>query len=107
MFSPSRTTALVMLLSGAIPLSAEVPAAFETHCFKCHDSVQTDGELDLEGFVLETMGAEQVITLEEIIVRVEEHDMPPKKSRNQPTDGDRAEMIAWARSQIDVLAEAT
>lgn len=105
LFRP-HTIALVMLVTGAMPVSAEVPVAFEAHCFKCHDSLQTEGELDLEDFVSRTIGAEQVITLEEIILRIEEHDMPPKKSRRQPTDGERAEMIAWARGRIDSLAEA-
>jgi mono/diheme cytochrome c family protein len=88
-------------------LSAEVPPSFEAHCFKCHDATQTEGDLDLEDFVSRKPGAEHVVTLEDIILRIEEHDMPPKKSRNQPKDAERAEMIAWARGQINVLAEAS
>lgn len=83
------------------------PTAFESFCFKCHDATQTEGDLDLEAFVAQKPAAAHVATLEDIILRIEEGDMPPKKSRKQPTTAERAELIAWARGQIDALAEAS
>lgn len=102
-----RTVALLVLVLGSMPLAAEVPQAFESYCFQCHDATQTEGELNLEDFVFQTIGTEQVVTLEEILLRLEEGDMPPKKARKQPTPEEREEMIAWARGQIDTLAEAS
>ena len=62
------------------------PVGFEQFCFKCHDATQTEGDLDLETFVSKTPDAASVMTLEDIMLRIEEGDMPPKKSRKQPTD---------------------
>ena len=83
------------------------PAGFEQFCFKCHDATQSEADLDLEAFVSKKPDAASVMTLEDIMLRIEEGDMPPKKARKQPTNSERAEMIAWARGQLDAMAEAT
>lgn len=83
------------------------PTTFEQHCFKCHDATRTEGDLDLESFISKRSDVASVTTLEDIIVRVREGDMPPKKSKQQPDASQRAEMIAWAQQQLDALAEAT
>jgi hypothetical protein len=82
-------------------------SAFESFCIKCHDATQTDGELDLEALTARKAGPAQWRVLEEIIARVEQGDMPPKKSRKQPTAYEREEIIAWAKTQINSLAAAT
>jgi len=96
---------LYLLIAGS--LMAAPRAAFEQHCFKCHDATQTEGDLDLEALTSKKSDATSVRILEDIIVRVREGDMPPKKSKQQPDAAQRAEMIAWAQQQIDALAEAT
>ncbi len=92
-----------MLLPAASPAA---PQSFEAFCFKCHDATQAEGDLDLEGFVAKSLDAGHAALLEDIILRIEEGDMPPKKSRKQPTPAERSEMIAWARGQIDTMAHA-
>ncbi len=77
------------------------------HCFKCHDATQAEGDLDLEGFVAKKPGLASVSTLEDIIVRLQEGDMPPRKAKKQPTDAERTAMMAWAQSQLDAMAEAS
>ena len=83
------------------------PALFEQHCFKCHDATQTEGDLDLEAFVAKTSNLASVPTLDDIITRVSEGDMPPKKAKKKPTDEERKAIITWAQSQIDALAQAS
>jgi hypothetical protein len=95
------------VLGASVAQIQAAPTAFESFCFKYHDATQTEGELDLEALVAQKPAAAHVATLEDIILRIEEGDMPPKKSRKQPTTTERAEMIAWARGQIDALAEAS
>ncbi|MFO1436935.1 MAG: DUF1588 domain-containing protein [Verrucomicrobiaceae bacterium] len=95
------------VLGASVVQTQAAPAAFESFCFKCHDATQTEAELDLEAFIAQKPAVAHVAILEDIILRIEEGDMPPKKSRKQPTTTERAEMIAWARGQIDVLAEAS
>ena len=82
------------------------PVAFEQYCFKCHDATQAEGDLDLEDFISKQSDIASVATLEEIIVRIAEGDMPPKKSRKQPDAAQKAEMIAWAQGKLDAMAEA-
>jgi len=93
------------LLAGR--LFAELsPAAFKNYCFRCHDSTKTEGELDLEEFVAKPQSLSTAHELEEIISRLREHDMPPRKAKKQPTDAERAAMLAWAGAQMDGIALA-
>ena len=95
----------LLLLAGS--LVAAPPPAFEQYCFKCHDATQAEGDLDLEGFVTKTSDIASVATLEDIMVRIAEGDMPPKKSRKQPDASQKEEIIAWAQGQLDAMAEAS
>lgn len=95
-----------------IPVCAQTQTAgpqelLGQHCFKCHDATQAEGDLDLEHFVSAQADLAAATTLEDIIVRLQEGDMPPKKSKKQPADAERRAMIAWAQSRLDALAEAS
>ena len=94
-----------LLVAGG--LYAEIPATFEAFCFKCHDATQAEGDLDLEDFLAKKLEPGHVSALEEIMLRIEEGDMPPKESRQQPTASEREAMIAWARGQMETMAQAT
>lgn len=98
---------LILCLLTAGSLVAVPPAVFEQHCFKCHDATQTEGDLDLEAFVGKTTNMASVQTLDDIITRVSEGDMPPKKAKKKPTDEERRAMIAWAQGEINALAQAS
>lgn len=86
------------------PVCAAPTAAFEAFCYKCHDATQAEGDLDLEELVVKNIDASKARRLDEIILRLQEGDMPPQKSRKQPTAAEKAEMIAWATTQLDRLA---
>lgn len=104
----SRAVCIALFtLVPALLASAAPPKSFETFCFKCHDSVSADGELDLESFLPMKQGAMAARTLEEIATRLREHDMPPRKSKKQPTESERAEMLAWTGTQLDAIAKAS
>jgi hypothetical protein len=98
---------ILCVLVSCVIHSQAAPAAFESFCFKCHDTTQTEGELDLEALTARKADLGQWRVWEEIIARIEQGDMPPKKARKQPTASERAEMIAWAKTQIDSLAAVT
>ena len=97
----SLVPVLLLMITGA----DAAPVAFEQYCFKCHDATQAEGDLDLEDFISKQSDIASVATLEEIIVRIAEGDMPPKKSRKQPDAAQKAEMIAWAQGKLDAMAE--
>lgn len=97
----------VLCLCFAGSVLAAPPPALEQHCFKCHDATQTEGDLDLEGFLAKKADLGSVATLKDIILRIAEGDMPPKKSRKQPDSAQKQEMIAWARGQLDAMAQAS
>ncbi len=99
-----NTLFFILLLASSLQAS---PALFEQHCFKCHDATQTEGDLDLEAFISKTRDLPSVPTLDDIIMLVSEGDMPPKKAKKKPTDEERKAIIAWAQSQIDVMAQAS
>lgn len=102
-----RLIVCLVCLFFAGDLCAAAPVSFEQHCFKCHDATQAEGDLDLEGFLAKKSDIASVATLEEIVLRIAEGDMPPKKSRKQPDAAQKQEMIAWAQGQLDVMAEAS
>jgi hypothetical protein len=103
----TKKVLILCALGASVVHSVAAPAAFESFCFQCHDATQTEGELDLEALTARKADLGQWRVWEEIIARIEQGDMPPKKARKQPTASERAEMIAWAQTQIDSLAAAT
>lgn len=96
---------LFVLSSGVI--NAGPFATLEKYCFDCHDATQTEGDLNLEVFVSQGFQTGHAAALEDIILRIEEGEMPPRKSRRQPTAAERVEMVAWARAEINALAQAS
>jgi hypothetical protein len=105
-----RIVPLCLLLTGgsgtaALP-PADAPAAFEAFCYLCHDAIQAEGELDLESFLSTPLDGSGAPTLEGILRQLQDEDMPPRKSRRQPTPEERSGMIAWAQDRLDALAEA-
>ena len=101
------TQLLLIASASSVLFGQPIPPSFATYCFKCHDSGTADGELDLEAFLAKPHDAGTAHQLEEILLRLTERDMPPKKSKKQPNEAERAEMLTWTNAQLDVLARAS
>jgi hypothetical protein len=71
------------------------------YCNDCHDEVTRKAELDLERFrsVPEVLG--EFATWDGVLDRLRAGDMPPAKSKTQPSSPERQAMVAW----IEALRE--
>ena len=71
------------------------------YCNDCHDGVTRKAELDLERFrsVPEVLG--EFATWDGVLDRLRAGDMPPAKSKTQPSSLERQAMVAW----IEALRE--
>lgn len=73
------------------------PGLFEKFCFDCHDDSQAEAELDLFNFFKKPEADPQVgRTLQNVISALEHEDMPPQKSKRQPSAGERRKMAEFA-----------
>ncbi len=100
-FLPSACRlALALVVAGAEGLRAAdfetvVTPFLETHCLECHDDLSRKGELDLSRFFTEddVMGDRSIWA--SVYEKVESHQMPPPKEDTQPSDEERAALLAW------------
>ena len=96
---------LFLCLSALCALPAwaqEKPEATEllgNYCYSCHDEWEQKGDLRLDQL--------DELTLEErldLLNRVQEQlfikEMPPKKKEKQPTEGERADLLAWISGEL-------
>ncbi|GMW01703.1 MAG: hypothetical protein AMXMBFR84_28400 [Candidatus Hydrogenedentota bacterium] len=91
--------AFVLLTTQA---ASEETTAFESHilplvtqyCTDCHNGDNAKGDLDIERFETQAMVVESVGLWRRMAMRLENKEMPPKKSP-QPTDEERALMLKW------------
>ena len=84
---------------------AEIRPLLEKFCLDCHSTEEQEGELDLERFdSLEAIRSEGKIwqLVEE---QMELGEMPPKK-KQQPSAGQKTEILAWVRSTLRKIGEA-
>lgn len=67
----------------------------EAKCFKCHDDLAMKGDLDLSRFLTEddVMAGRGIWA--SVYEKIESHQMPPPKEDAQPTEADRAALLAW------------
>lgn len=90
-----RAIGLFLALLHAPLSAAEFPAFLESYCLECHDDLAKKGGLDLSRFLTEddVMADREVWAA--IHEKIESHQMPPPKEDAQPTDADRAALLAW------------
>ncbi len=63
---------------------------FEAHCYECHDDTMAKGGLDLFALGDDLSSAATFAKWERIYDRVAKGEMPPKKVKTRPTDGQLA-----------------
>ena len=74
-------------------------------CGKCHGKDPKDNELDLASLVTAEALLAQPKVLAEILDRLNEGDMPPKKAV-QPSLADREQLLGWIGAAVDEAAAA-
>ena len=74
-------------------------------CGKCHGKEPDDNDLDLTSLVTAEALLAQPKVLEDIAERLNEGDMPPKKSP-QPSLAERDQLLGWIGAAVDEAAAA-
>ena len=78
--------------------SSHVHPFLEDYCLSCHDTDTHKAELDLSPFRSVTDVAKDHPRWELVLERLRNGDMPPKKSKEQPSAEERKRIIAWIES---------
>ena len=74
----------------------EVLPLLEAHCFDCHgDEAKPKGGVNLERFGTDAAVMADREVWASVFNKVESHQMPPPKRDAQPTDAERAKLLAW------------
>ncbi|MCB1237170.1 MAG: DUF1592 domain-containing protein, partial [Verrucomicrobiae bacterium] len=71
------------------------------YCLECHDANAQKGDRSFEEFELPLETLDALITADEIIDQVTLKEMPPKKSKAQPSDDERLALVRVLRESID------
>lgn len=87
--------ALVSIEVGASEFEDLVVPFLETHCFECHDDLSSKGDLDLSSFFTDDDVMADREIWASVYEKIESHQMPPPKEGTQPTDAERAALLAW------------
>jgi hypothetical protein len=87
-------TLAIILLTSSAP-AADFRGFLEMHCLDCHDGDAKKGGLDLSRFTDEAavMGDREVWRA--VYEKIESHQMPPPKQKEQPTPAQRQELMTW------------
>ena len=68
-----------------------------TYCQSCHGHEEPQGKLDLTVFATVERVAEGHAAWQAMLERLEAREMPPEDAKKQPTDSERATLVAWIR----------
>ena len=86
--SLSSLMACVLLLGGVVPAVSQIPAGkdgfhknvrpfLQEHCFRCHGPDEAKGKLTLHKLTGVGGSDEEMETWEDILIMIEDGDMPP------------------------------
>lgn len=73
----------------------EIRPLLENFCTDCHDADRNQGGLDLARFTGESAIMADRSVWAAVYEKVESHQMPPPKRRSQPTQAERARLLAY------------
>lgn len=77
---------------------------FEAHCIRCHGPEKSKGKLTLHQLTGVNGGEKEMETWEEILIMLEDGDMPPD-DEPQPDDKEREAVTQWIEQSIKAAAE--
>ena len=89
-------TATATAAWAAPDFAGEVLPLLEDHCFSCHgDEKKPKGGVNLERFTTDEAVMADRDAWAEVFHKIESHQMPPPKRDSQPTEEERAKLLAW------------
>jgi hypothetical protein len=82
----------------AATFTEHIRPLLEAQCFDCHGSEpDRKGGIDLQRFATEADVMQERSVWGSVLEKIESHQMPPPKRKTQPTNDDRAQLIAWVK----------
>jgi cytochrome c553 len=91
----------VRALQPGEPFAAVIPL-LETYCTACHGEDKQKGEVDFSQFADDTSLYRNLHLWDRVIEQLSAKEMPPK-DKKQPSDAERAELVAWMEHFRDHL----
>ena len=104
---------LLLLVGCALTVQAAGPPTLESrfeqtvkpflakHCTSCHGLYKQESKLNLSTYSSVKSIINAYTAWQDILERVEAEEMPPAKARTQPSDDERAAVIAWIKELFD------
>jgi len=100
------SVALGLVLTAAFAPAAESLAQknlapfLDKYCLKCHDTETQKGDREFESFKFPLTTEAALITAKDIVDQLTLREMPPSKSKEQPSDDERLAVIRLLRDQM-------
>ena len=76
------------------------------YCFGCHNEERASADLNLERFETQQMAAESLAIWQRSGRRIEHNEMPPR-NRPQPTEEEKAKLLAWIQALEPPMLDCT
>src|SRR5687767_9285709 len=67
----------------------------QAYCLSCHGSVKPKSGLDLSAFKSIDGVAKDFRRVETVLEQLKAATMPPEKAKQQPTEAERTDIVAW------------
>jgi cytochrome c551/c552 len=88
------------LWAEGVALPKSVQASFEQHCLECHDAETKKGGLNLEKLGTQFGDAAQFEAWLKVHDRIRAGEMPPKKKKARPPQGDLDSITSWLNAEL-------
>jgi len=89
------------------PLPAPRAAFTREFCMPCHSTEKQKGDVDLEALSVDWESETTRELLANMLEMLEMGDMPPEKAASHPSAEQRADMVAWLRSELEAHSTAS
>ncbi|HEY8461689.1 MAG TPA: DUF1592 domain-containing protein, partial [Blastocatellia bacterium] len=84
--------------------ASNVAEIFKQYCIQCHGLASPKAGVSLERLISQGFSGENFQQWEKVVAAIEQETMPPK-FMPQPSDAERARVIAWARAELSAYAK--
>lgn len=89
--------AAVDFRAGAAPLLGR-------HCLECHGAKPVRNDLNLARFTNQAQAQAEPLVWAKVLEQLEAKEMPPAKAATTISDGERAQLITWAKTLVETEA---
>ena len=89
-------------VGAAVDFNSTIRPMLQEYCLKCHSTEEQKGDLDMEQALSESSIRKFPKIWQNILEQVSTREMPPK-AKPQPTEEQRAQLLAWTQETLESL----